>query len=72
MWYEGKVLERNGDQNPVVLWLLIKEYLVRLGFRPFFAKFVFLSMLHTPPLKNFNTSDSAYANHILGNEVWAS
>ena len=46
MWYEGKVLEGNGDQNPVVLWLLMEEYLVHLGLRPLFAKLAFLSMFH--------------------------
>ena len=43
MWYEGEVVERNGDQNPVAQRSFVEEYQVRLGLLPFLTKIAFLS-----------------------------
>ena len=46
VWYEGGVVERNGDEIPGAILSFMGENMVYLSVGPLFAKLAFLRMVH--------------------------
>ena len=43
VWYEGMIVETNGDHIPGAIQSLMEEYIILLSLRPLFSKIAFLS-----------------------------